>query len=73
MESPEGAAIVRAVIDLAAALGLQTVAEGVESRAQATALDHLGCTLAQGFLFARPVPATEMATKLKSPILATRA
>jgi diguanylate cyclase (GGDEF)-like protein/PAS domain S-box-containing protein len=70
--SPEGAAIVRAVIDLAEALGLQTVAEGVESREQRTALEHLGCKLAQGFLFARPVPAIEMATKLKAPLLATR-
>ena len=62
--------MVRAVVDLAQRSGSQTVAEGVEQRAQATALEHLGCTLAQGFLFARPMPANEMVTKLKAPLLA---
>jgi EAL domain-containing protein (putative c-di-GMP-specific phosphodiesterase class I) len=69
--SPEGGAMVRAVIDLATALGLETVAEGVEQQAQVTALEHLGCGLAQGFLFGRPVPADVLARELAPPRYAT--
>jgi len=47
-------AIVAAVIGLAHALGLFTVAEGVETRGQLDVLRSLGCDRAQGFLFARP-------------------
>jgi diguanylate cyclase (GGDEF)-like protein/PAS domain S-box-containing protein len=50
-------AIVSAVIVLADALGLETVAEGVEDREQVDVLRKLGCGHAQGFYFARPVPA----------------
>ena len=49
--------VVRAVISLAQALDLTTVAEGVERPDQAAALMALGCHLAQGYLFGRPVPA----------------
>ena len=49
--------VVRAVISLAQALDLTTVAEGVERPDQASALLALGCHLAQGYLFSRPVPA----------------
>ena len=51
---PQDAAIVTAVLGLARALGLEVVAEGVETRAQLAALRSLGCLLAQGFLFAAP-------------------
>ena len=47
-------AIVAAIIDLAHALGLATVAEGVETQRQLDILRALGCDRAQGFLFARP-------------------
>jgi diguanylate cyclase (GGDEF)-like protein/PAS domain S-box-containing protein len=60
-ESPEDAAIVEAVISLGRAMGLNVVAEGVESEDQATVLQDLGCRLAQGFLFSRPVPASALA------------
>ncbi len=50
-------AIVRAIIDLASALDLTTVAEGVETPEQRCELLRLGCTRAQGFLFARPTEA----------------
>ena len=51
---PHAAALVRTVVQLARALGLQTVAEGVETEAQRSALVALGCDLGQGFLFGRP-------------------
>ena len=54
---PHAAALVRTVVQLARALGLQTVAEGVETAAQRDALRALGCDLGQGYLFGRPGPA----------------
>jgi diguanylate cyclase (GGDEF)-like protein/PAS domain S-box-containing protein len=51
------AALVRTVIALGQTLGLTTVAEGVETAAQREALAALGCTLGQGYLFARPLDA----------------
>ncbi|MDQ6924893.1 MAG: EAL domain-containing protein [Candidatus Eremiobacteraeota bacterium] len=50
----QAAGLVRAVVQMAAALGLQTVAEGVETSAQHAMLQALGCDLAQGYLFGRP-------------------
>jgi diguanylate cyclase len=51
-------AITGAVLQLAAVLDLTTIAEGVETDAQATALRQLGCPLAQGYLYSPPVPAS---------------
>jgi EAL domain-containing protein (putative c-di-GMP-specific phosphodiesterase class I) len=53
---PEDTAIVMAVLGMAQSLGLSVVAEGVETEEQLAALRDLGCTTAQGFLFARPQP-----------------
>ena len=53
---PEDAAIVTAIIGLARSLGLDTLAEGVETREQLDVLLGLGCEKFQGFLFARPMP-----------------
>jgi EAL domain-containing protein (putative c-di-GMP-specific phosphodiesterase class I) len=58
---PEESAVARAIIALAGTLHLDTVAEGVEHAEQATALAELGCHLAQGYHFSRPVPAADMA------------
>jgi diguanylate cyclase (GGDEF)-like protein len=55
--TPEGSAITEAVIRLAQVLHLITVAEGIETQAQAEELLTLGCTRGQGFLYARPLPA----------------
>jgi EAL domain-containing protein (putative c-di-GMP-specific phosphodiesterase class I) len=54
-------AIVRAIIDLAGVLGLRVVAEGVEDTATLTALAALGCDVAQGFHFAKPLAAADLA------------
>jgi diguanylate cyclase (GGDEF)-like protein/PAS domain S-box-containing protein len=55
----ESRPIVESVVSLAAALRMITVAEGVEDEDQAAILRHMGCTLAQGFLFARPMGGEE--------------
>jgi len=52
--------IVRTVLDLAQALGLTVVAEGVETEPVCDLLESLGCRLAQGHLFSRPVPGQEL-------------
>jgi diguanylate cyclase (GGDEF)-like protein len=57
----EESAVARAILALAATLHLDTVAEGVEQPEQAAALAALGCHLAQGYYFSRPVPAADMA------------
>jgi EAL domain-containing protein (putative c-di-GMP-specific phosphodiesterase class I) len=56
----EDTAIVDAVLRLAAGLNLTAVAEGVETSEQVEALIELGCTLSQGFHFARPQPPEEL-------------
>jgi diguanylate cyclase (GGDEF)-like protein len=54
------AALVRTIIALADSLGLCTVAEGIEHRQQLARLSELGCTLGQGYLFARPLAAADV-------------
>lgn len=51
--------IVKAVIEMARSLGISVTAEGIETQAQQTWMQHLGCDTAQGYLFARPMPAEE--------------
>ena len=51
--------IVRLIITLAHSMGLQVVAEGTETIEQITQLKKLGCEMAQGFLYSRPVPAEQ--------------
>jgi EAL domain-containing protein (putative c-di-GMP-specific phosphodiesterase class I) len=52
--------LVVAIIAMATALGLTTIAEGVERATQADRLFELGCTAAQGYHFARPCPAADV-------------
>jgi diguanylate cyclase (GGDEF)-like protein/PAS domain S-box-containing protein len=58
--SSESEAIVRATFDISRALKLRTVAEGVETRAQANFLAELGCDVLQGYHFAKPMPADQV-------------
>jgi EAL domain-containing protein (putative c-di-GMP-specific phosphodiesterase class I) len=58
-ESPEDTAIVEAVVSLARAMGMETVAEGIETTGQADLLRTLGCELGQGYYFSEPLPAHE--------------
>ena len=52
-------AIVSAIIAIARHLRIQVIAEGIEGYQQAEILRKLGCTVGQGFLFARPMPADQ--------------
>ena len=52
--------VVRTIIALAGNLGLDVIAEGVETQAQLERLKHLGCKFAQGFYFARPLGLHEL-------------
>lgn len=59
--------IVRTIIELARVLGMDVVAEGIETREQYDLLRKLGCRFGQGFLFAPPLPAERMAELLRLP------
>ena len=61
-ESPEKTALAQAVVKLATALELRTVAEGIETPDQLVALEALGCLNGQGYLFSEPLPMTELQT-----------
>jgi len=67
----DDAAITQAVIAMAHTLGLNVVAEGVETAEQLHALRALGCDEAQGFLLGRPIPAAETARLLQPAERAT--
>ncbi|MFT7722521.1 MAG: EAL domain-containing protein [Roseateles sp.] len=60
-DDAEDRAIVDAVIRMAAALGLETIAEGVETEGQLDFLRRQGCRAVQGYLFSRPLPAEAFA------------
>ena len=57
LESPDDEVVVKSILDLAAALGIRSVAEGVESEAVSAALLAMGCVAAQGWHFAKPMNA----------------
>ena len=65
-------AIVRSIIGLADSFGMHTVAEGVETEVAAATLIALGCQHAQGFLYAKPVPAEDIEQLLTRPGTALR-
>ena len=57
----ESSAIVRAITTLADALGMESLAEGVEHESQALLLRHIGCQQIQGYWLSRPVPLEQVA------------
>ncbi|HVB28123.1 MAG TPA: EAL domain-containing protein, partial [Mycobacteriales bacterium] len=66
--TPDEAELARTIVRLGHGLRLVTVAEGIETVEQLAALRQLGCTMGQGYLYARP-----MAAEAIEPLLATRA
>jgi diguanylate cyclase (GGDEF)-like protein/PAS domain S-box-containing protein len=64
-DDPDDAAIIDAVVNLGRALGIRTVAEGVENERQHGFITSLGCDYGQGFLYGKAAPANEVATMLK--------
>ena len=63
-DDAEASAIVKTVLSLARSLNLKTVAEGVETKEQLAFLRNEGCDQMQGYLFSKPLPASEMAALL---------
>jgi EAL domain-containing protein (putative c-di-GMP-specific phosphodiesterase class I) len=59
-DDPDAAAIVTAVVSLGRSLNLQVTAEGVETIGQAQRLRGMGCTSAQGYLYARPLAGSDV-------------
>jgi diguanylate cyclase (GGDEF)-like protein len=71
---PEFAPVVRAAIDMGHGLGLKVVAEGIETVEAAARLRELRCDVAQGYLYAKPMPLAEFETwiagKIRVPVIA---
>ncbi len=63
LHSPQELALVRSIVDIARSLGLETVAEGVETFEHASMLEKLGCDLLQGYAFARALPFDDFTAK----------
>jgi EAL domain-containing protein (putative c-di-GMP-specific phosphodiesterase class I) len=59
-------ALARVIVSIGQTLQLDTVAEGVEMSAQASALRRMGCEVAQGFHFARPMAADDISRLLST-------
>jgi EAL domain-containing protein (putative c-di-GMP-specific phosphodiesterase class I) len=65
--SEDSTALVRSILSLSSTLRLDTVAEGIETTEQRLALRRLGAQRGQGYLFARPMPPTEVGELLSRP------
>jgi EAL domain-containing protein (putative c-di-GMP-specific phosphodiesterase class I) len=66
-EGDQSLQIVRTIIELARVMGMNVVAEGIETREQYRLLRHLGCRYGQGYLFARPMTAEAVTALLRRP------
>jgi diguanylate cyclase (GGDEF)-like protein/PAS domain S-box-containing protein len=64
-----GTALVHKIIEMCHALGLEVLAEGIETPEQAALLKEMGCDLGQGYYFARPLPGEEFADLLPTSFL----
>jgi len=70
-DDPEDLAIVNAIISMAHSLGMNTIAEGVETQAQLTLLRAQGCDEVQGYFFCKPKPPEELVEFLRAHSLAS--
>jgi len=68
--SPHHRVLVEATVMVARSLGMSTVVEGVETAAQAQIVQDLGCHKGQGYLYARPLSADDLAAWLQPPLAA---
>ncbi len=66
-----GSPVIKAIVDLARASGLQTTAEGVETEQQRLFLTSIGCDVLQGFLLCEPLAAAELEKRFLAPQAAT--
>jgi len=64
IDIPDGTSIVKAIIHLGIELGMQIVAEGVETKQEALMLESMRCDIAQGYYFSRPLTPASLATLL---------
>jgi predicted signal transduction protein with EAL and GGDEF domain len=71
--TPQSSGIVTAIIAVARSLNLRVIGEGVENLRQMEVLHRLGCSLMQGFLFSRPIPADDLERWLQQTVLPRRA
>jgi EAL domain-containing protein (putative c-di-GMP-specific phosphodiesterase class I) len=71
--NPDGSALIEAIIAMGRSLRVKVMAEGVENREQLEFLTLRGCDEAQGFLFARPLPAEELTAVLTEGRLSRQA
>ncbi len=65
-QTPANESITRTIIALAESLSLEIVAEGIETKAEQSILENLGCPEGQGYLFAKPLPASDLVEWLRS-------
>ncbi len=70
-QSVRGAALLKAMLTMGADLGLTVIAEGIETKEQAEALEAWGCEYGQGFLFSRPLTASEFERRYRDLPVAT--
>jgi diguanylate cyclase (GGDEF)-like protein/PAS domain S-box-containing protein len=68
-ENATDTALVRMIIDLCHTLGVEVLAEGIETSEQALLLRDMGCDMGQGYYFARPIPGEELAKRLPKAFL----
>lgn len=65
-DDPKGLQFIKDIVTMADNLGIQTLAEGVETERQVELLRYVQCNMAQGYFFGRPMPVDEYETLLDS-------
>lgn len=67
LDDPSTRIIAEAIVDMAVRLGIDVIAEGVETEAQLAAITAMGITRAQGFLLGQAIPANDLPARLRAP------